>query len=74
MNDMSSASESRLTPVDDNVDEKVDSCREIGEVAVVIRDVVGGEIASVPVGTSNHRLVPDTPQTVVVTVTGSGKK
>jgi hypothetical protein len=54
-----SASDSSLNLVDNDIDEKVDSCREVGEVAVVTKDVVEGETGSVSVGTSNHRLVPD---------------
>lgn len=62
MKDALGANDSSLVPVDNNVDEKVDSGREVGEVAVVARGVAvtaRGETGSVPVGTSNHHLVPD---------------
>jgi len=60
MENVTGASDSSSAPVDDVVDEKRDSGRGVGEVAVVTRDAGGarGETSSVPVGASNHHLVP----------------
>jgi hypothetical protein len=59
MDDIIGTSKFSSAPVDNDVDEKVE---EVGEVAVAAKEVAvvaKGETGSVPVGASNHRLVPD---------------